>query len=214
VLKLSRSRTETFAREVESLTARRVNLALPLVRLSEATGEFEGLLALRPSESDHQDEKVFLQLKNEVQPAMLRELESKGTVDVLSQVQQQDRINQALILRTETARMSIWNRQGLIKSPEAVPAFAFAKTEDLAHSLDDALRQRQGDLREMNFKALPAFDHMAIFYQEGAGFEPFTLAESEFFKQAYEARVAQRGDNLDPLRLMKEPTTAAKEAGQ
>ena len=214
VLKLSRSRTETFASEIESLAVQRVNLALPLVRLSETTGEFEGLLALRPSEGDHQDEKLFLQLKNEVQPAMLRALEGKGPVDVLSQVQQQDRINQALILRAETARMSIWNRQGLLKGPAAVPAFAFAKNEDFARSLDEALRQRQGDLSVMEFKALPAFDHMAIFYQEGAGFEPSTLRESEFFKQAYEARMAERGDNLDPLRLIKELAGAGKEAGQ
>jgi hypothetical protein len=212
VLKLSRSRTDNFAREVEFLAGQRVDLGTPLLRLGEATGEFEGLLALRASQGDGQDEKLFLELKDKVQPAMLHKLESREAVDILSQLQQQERINQALILRAETQQMSVWNKQGLIKSPVAVPSFAFAKTEVLARSLDGVLGQHQNGLPSMNYKGLPAFDHMVVFYQEGAGLEPSTLQESEFLKAAYEARMAERSDNLDPLGLMRQPASVRTEA--
>jgi hypothetical protein len=55
----------------------------------------------------------------------------------------------------------------------------------------------------MEVKDLPMLDHMAIFYQEGADFEPDFLDGAATYQSAYEQRLKSRPDYIDPLGYMK-----------
>ncbi len=122
---------------------------------------------------------------------------------MVQEVQQQEQINAALIRRRNSFDMSVATQPRLQKDYTIVPGLLLAKDEHIARTLDEVLQHQHGDLPRLEPKGVPFFDHMAFFYQEGADFEPNTLVDREFFENAYQQKLQQRSDNLDPLRSMK-----------
>jgi hypothetical protein len=197
VLRVSRSKDEDFKVEVDRLASGQNNaMQLPFLEIFEAIGGAEASRASR----------LFLRLKNEVQPELLRALVARGSVDISNQLRNQDRISQGAIYLQQTLDMSLATDPGLQKAPTAVPSFIIAKDVVTASNLASIIQQVHiPGLPQMEYKALPMFDHMAIFYQEGADFEPDHLVGAETFRADYEQRMKQRADYLDPLGYMKRP---------
>jgi hypothetical protein len=84
-----------------------------------------------------------------------------------------------------------------------VPSYIAAKDIGTSERLQKALKDRAPDLERIENKSLPMFDHMAVLYQEGAGFAPDDLFDAGAFQKSYDAKMADRADYLDPLRHMK-----------
>jgi hypothetical protein len=198
VLRVSRSKDEDFKVEVDRLASGQNDvMQFPFLEIFDSMAGAEASRASR----------LFLRLKNEVQPQLLRALVSRGSVDISNQLRNQDRIPQAAIYLQQTLDMSLATDPGLQKAPTAVPSFIIAKDELTATNLADTIQQVHiPGLPKMEYKALPMFDHMAIFYQEGTDFEPDHLVGAPTFRADYEQRMKQRPDYLDPLGYMKQPT--------
>jgi len=90
-----------------------------------------------------------------------------------------------------------------------VPSYVVAKDDFTSQNLMDTITQVHiPGLQDMETKSLPMFDHMAIFYQEGADFEPAYLDSADAYRKTYDDRMKLRADYLDPLGYMKQPAAA------
>lgn len=211
VLRLSRSSKEGFPEEIRWLAATRPEIRERFLKVGPA-GDFEGLFAVRLSQDSAADSALFLTLKSLLQPELLRKLEEKGPVDILQEVKAQDRVPQAVSFLKDTLGLSVATGISLVKSHTAVPSFVLARTESIAESLLDELHRHSPDLPPMRPKSLPIFDHMAIFYQEGAKLDPGLLSDADSFRRAYEQRMSDpnyRAELLDPIGVWKRPDPKA-----
>jgi hypothetical protein len=185
----------------------------PLLRIN-ADNEFEGLFAIRVNQ-DYQDSQklhgMFLTLKNMLQPELLRSLESKGPVNIVQEINDQGRVPQAVNLLNNALGMSVATRLALTKTQAAVPSFVIAKDKETAETLlTEHLRKANPDLPPMTTIALPMFDHMAIFYQEGARLSPDELADAPILREAYETRLQQSDpEYLNPLHHLQRQSKGA-----
>jgi hypothetical protein len=69
----------------------------------------------------------------------------------------------------------------------------------------------------MDPKPLPVFDHMAIFYQEGAKLSPESLSDAESFAGHYDRAMKdpnRRPELVDPLGPLKQQAGVSKGAAQ
>jgi hypothetical protein len=98
----------------------------------------------------------------------------------------------------------------LNKDREDVPAFILGRSEAVSMRVDGLARERRPSLPQMRLLGLPMFDHMAIFYQEGAAFAPEDLTDAEIFKAGYEDRKKGNIETLEPLRFLKTAPENAK----
>jgi hypothetical protein len=207
VLRLSRSKAEGFADEIRSLAERKPAPREPLLRIN-TEGEFEGLFAIqlnRDIQDNNRLHGIFVELKDMLQPDLLRALESKGQVNIVSEIADQDRVPQAANLLQETLDLSIATKVSLLKAHGSLASFVVAKDQATASALlDRNLRRYNPDLPPMTAVGLPMFDHMAIFYQEGARMTPDDLYDAEILRKAYEDRLEETTpENVDPLRPLK-----------
>ena len=122
----------------------------------------------------------------------------------------------------DTTSMSLSTRLSLEKNPAAVPSFIVARDEATANSLYQDMQER-ANILPVSRKALPMFDHMVIFYQEGACSVqpgapyhslPDNLTDAPVYKEHFDAKLQDREDNLDPLRQIKSRAATAAEGGQ
>jgi hypothetical protein len=196
VLKISRSRSESFDVEVERLAqGQKEAMQLPFLDIyKQATGN-----------DSNRAGRIFLRLKNDVQPGLLDQLVKKGYVNIAEQLRDQNQIEQATIYLRHALDMSLASHPTLQKSHTAVPSYVVAKDDFTSQNLMDTITQVHiPGLQDMETKALPMFDHMAIFYQEGADFEPAYLDSADAYRKTYDERMKTRPDYLDPLGYMKE----------
>ncbi len=213
ILKLGRSRAETLKDEIVEIGS--VEPTFPRSLLSSDDGRFVGLFAVKDRQEPQDDRQIFLTLKSDLQPGRLRALELKGSVNVLQQIREQERIDQVVNHFRDAQGMSLATKIGLEKSPDAVPSFIVAGTEDTARGLMRDMEQKMGNPPQAKPQALPIFDHMVIFYQEGAcSVQPGTpyqsipdvLTDAPTYRDHYSAKMGLRGDNLDPLSSVKSLT--------
>ncbi len=204
VLKISRSRSESFDVEVDRLAqGQKAAMQLPFLDIFKtATGN-----------DSNRAGRIFLRLKNEVQPGLLDQLVKKGYVNIAEQLRDQNQIEQATIYLRHALDMSLASHPTLQKSHTAVPSYVVAKDDFTSQNLMDTITQVHiPGLQDMETKSLPMFDHMAIFYQEGADFEPAYLDSADAYRKTYEERMKTRPDYLDPLGYMKTTTASTPEA--
>ena len=210
ILKLGRSGNESLASEIESLSSIEPIFAKPLI----ANGEngYVGIFAVKSLQDSGDNRKVFLALKNQIQPQALRALEAKGTVDVVQQIREQARMNQVVDHFRDAQSMSLETRLGLLKNPAAVPSFVLAKDAATAGSLILDMQRAMGNPPPVTAQPLPMFDHMVLFYQEGAcSVQPGTvyqsmpevLSDSSVYREHYDAKMQDSPQNLDPLASTK-----------
>ncbi|MEO8660692.1 MAG: tubulin-like doman-containing protein [Bryobacteraceae bacterium] len=200
VLRVSRSRTLGFDEEVERLAGEQKGaMDLPFLAIFDT---YKGSDANRSN-------RIFLHLKNEMQPSLLQSLVKKGYVNIAEQLREQNQVELATIYLRQTLDMSLATHPTLQKSHTAVPSYIIAKDDLTAANLVSTIQQVQiPGLQEMETKSLPMFDHMVIFYQEGADFEPDRLDSAEAFRKTYNQRMEHRSDYLDPLGYMKKDDKA------
>jgi hypothetical protein len=197
VLRVSRSKSEGFALEVDQLAAERNNaMSLPFLEIFAKT---------RAAEPNRPPNDLFLRLKNEVQPELLRALVSKGYVNIAEQLRDQHQVDQAVIYLRNTLGLSLATHPFLQTSHTAVPSYIIAKDDVTAHQLVETMRQTHAPgLQEMELKQLPMFDHMVIFYQEGADMDPSCLDGADQYRASYDQRMKENPSYLDPLGYMKQ----------
>lgn len=196
VLRVSRSKIEGFAAEVDHLAKERSGaMTLPFLEIFETT---------RAADPSRPPNDLFLRLKKDMQPELLRALVSKGYVNIAEQLRDQGQVDQAVISLRSTLGLSLATHPYLQTSPSAVPSYVIAKDDATAHQLVDTMRQTHAPgLQEMELQQLPMFDHMLIFYQEGADLEPGRLDGADQYRAAYAQRMAENAPYLDPLAYMK-----------
>jgi hypothetical protein len=197
VLRVSRSKSEGFAVEVDQLAAERSNaMNLPFLEI---------FAKARAAEPNRPPNDLFLRLKNEVQPELLRALVSKGYVNIAEQLRDQHQVDQAVIYLRNALGLSLATHPSLQISHTAVPSYIIAKDDVTAHDLVETMRQTHAPgLQEMEQKQLPMFDHMVIFYQEGADMEPANLDGADQYRATYDQRMRENPAYLDPLGYMKQ----------
>ena len=197
VLRVSRSKAEGFAVEVDQLAAERNSaMSLPFLEIFEKT---------RAAEPNRPPNDLFSRLKNDVQPELLRALVSKGYVNIAEQLRDQHQVDQAVIYLRNTLGLSLATHPSLQTSHTAVPSYIIAKDDVTGHHLLETIRQTHTPgLQEMELKQLPMFDHMVIFYQEGADMEPASLDGADQYRATYEQRMKDNPSYLDPLGYMKQ----------
>ncbi len=208
VLRLSRSSSVGFEQEIGELVARPIETSITYLRYAGAES-FEGIFAVTTNQDAEADRQMFLTLKNLVQPELLRRLQAKGPVDIVAEITAQGRVPQAVSTLKDTHALSLATKLSLVKGRAAVPSFICARDLATAERLEKTLRVENPELPEMLPKALPIFDHMAIFYQEGAKLDPDLLADAESFAEKYAAAMAdphRRPELLDPLATLKGPS--------
>jgi hypothetical protein len=210
ILKISRSREEPFQVEIDELSGAEPAFNPPLLKAKD--GNFEGLLAVKERPGPGDNRQIFIGLKNALQPGRLRALEEKGHVDLVSQIRSQDRIHQVVDHFRDAQGMSLATRIPLKKAVAIVPSFVLGASQDSARSLIEEMRQVMGNPPQAAPHPLPMFDHMIIFYQEGACSVqpgeiyqsiPDVLADAAAYREHYDSKMKVRGDNLDPLASMK-----------
>ena len=211
IIRLSRSSGESLIDETEDLARLEPVFDRPL--LANAEGDFSGLFAVKTRHEAHENKHIFRALKNELQPRLLRALEEKGSVDVVKEIRDQERIAQVATHFADAQSMSLSTRIGLTKNPAAVPSYVLARDTKTAQDLIDDLQKAMGNPPQVTAQPLPIFDHMVIFYQEGAcsvqpGQEyqslPGVLRDASVYQEHYAAKMKERSDNLDPLASSKQ----------
>ncbi len=205
VLRLSRSAKVNFDEEIQELASKYPTTRIHFLKVDD-TGHFEGLFAVKIGQDADADQELFLSMKSMLQPEYLRNLESKGPVDIVQEIKAQNRTAQAVSAMKETFSMSLATKLPLVRSHTAVPSFVCARDSATAQRLCDVLRAENPGLPQMQPKALPVFDHMAIFYQEGAKLDPDVLTDSDSFARNYERAMSdqnRRVELLNPLATIK-----------
>ena len=195
ILRVSRSKSEGFDREVMDLATGFADaMDVPLIpMLEKGTGD--------PADRAR---RVFSQLKDQLQPTLLERLIDKGYVNIADQLREQNHIDRAAIYLRQTLDLSLATHPSLQKSTAAVPSYVLARTAKIAQDLVGTITESHiPGLQNMEVKDLPMLDHMAIFYQEGADFEPDFLDGAAAYQSAYEQRLKSRPDYIDPLGYMK-----------
>jgi hypothetical protein len=203
VLKLPRSKRDSFEQEITNLATE--GKAFVRGKYLEFSGDaFSGAFIARGDRSDDHSSKILLALRGPIQSRFLTSLsDPRNTVDIAEQIISQDRLHQAEIHWLNTYELSIATELTLDRRHTTVPSYIAAKDVATSQRLEHEMRQRAPGLEAIENKSLPMFDHMAILYQEGAGFEPDTLFEAGAFRKCFDAKMANRADHLDPLRFMK-----------
>ena len=210
VLKLGRSKSESLKDEVADLATSEPGLQKPLLSITD--GEFAGEFAVKERQESQDNRRMFLAVKNELQSKLLRKLEEKGGVDIVQQIKDQGRTTQVIDHFNDAQAMSLATQPRLKKGPAMVPSFVLAKDTASAQSLINEMQQLMGNPPSVVAQALPMFDHMVMFYQEGAcsvqpNVEyhslPDVLTDAGAYQEHYDAKMQDRPDNLDPLASLK-----------
>jgi hypothetical protein len=214
VLRLTRSANVGFEAEIEEAANRQPETPITYLRTAQ-DGSFEGIFAITADQDAASDAALFLTLKNLLQPEYLRRLEEKGRVDIVQEVMAQNRVGQARLALKDAYGLSLATNLELIRAHTTVPSFVCARDTDTAKRLSEILQNNEPGLPAMQPKALPVFDHMAIFYQEGARLEPARLADAESYQRQYNRAMqdtTRRIELLDPLATVRQRAELAGHA--
>jgi len=214
ILKIGRSRTESLQVEIEELGNAEPHFDRPL--LASLDGNFTGIFAVKERPGPNDNRQIFINLKNALQPARLRALEDKGHVDLVTQIRNEGRTSQVVDHFKDAQAMSLATRIGLKKSPAAVPSFVLGVSQDSARLIMEEMRTVMGNPPVAVPQPLPMFDHMVLFYQEGACSVqpeeeyqsiPDVLSDANIYREHFNSKMKMQSDSLDPLAGMK--TTAS-----
>jgi hypothetical protein len=220
VLKISRSKSETLVSEMEKLSREPVRPNVNLLHTIE--GDFQGLFAVKVRQEVEDNRRIFLALKNDLQAPLLRRIEEYGAINVATEVKNQGRTAQVADHFRDAQAMSVATRIGLVKSPSRVPSFLLARDNATADVLIGELSQALGNPPQVSYQPLSLFDHMIVFYQEGAcSVEPDAeyhafpdvLSDAETYREHYQLKMKVRPDVLDPLGSVKAAAVSAAGGG-
>jgi hypothetical protein len=200
LLKICRSQQEDFAKEIQSLGGR--DPQIPGSQFVSYDGVFSGLLPFQSPPAADFDQQLFFELKNRIQPMLLQQLEHDGAIDIVQQITSQGVVGNAVQRAKAASRLSVPLTVAAATDPQTVPAYALSKTHQVAQNLMQVLREMQRDTPSFEPKALPLFDHMALFYQEGANLDLDKLSHKVSFKSAYEQAKQRDEAVIDPLRQL------------
>jgi hypothetical protein len=202
LLKISRSEGEGFAGEIASL-AKSVNPIEGKDFVDYMSGNYRGILALAGQSGGTARDRIFAELMEGIQPALIQELQKGRTIDIVAEIERQHVIPQVIQRAHATQTLSISTRQKLMIGQDNIPSLLLTKSTQLSNQLDELLRR--SDLAFPNLKKgeLSLFDHMALFYQEGGGFTVEDLLYGDDLKRSYEQARKHNAEAIDPLRLLK-----------
>lgn len=200
LLKICRSQQEDFAKEIQSLAER--DPQIPGMYFVAYDGTFSGLLPFQSSPPADFDQQLFFDLKNRIQPMLLQQLERDGTIDIVQQITNQGVVGSAVQRAKAAARLSVPMTVSAATDPQTVPAYALSKSQQVAQTLMQVLRDAQHDIPNFEPKPLPLFDHMALFYQEGANLDLERLSHKVSFRAAYDQAKQRDEAVIDPLRQL------------
>ena len=200
ILKISRFQNQTFDKEVEELSITAVDLK-PEEYVKLRAGRIEGLFAIGLRPRNNEVNELFSTLKNSIQPALLRKL---GTVDVVQRASEGGVLHLASQRAMVAHQLSLPVNRQLVTGPNGVPMFITAKTQAEADALKNELAAVQQNLPGYQTVETPLLDHMALFYQEGAGIIPEqVMSDAPDFQAEYQAIKQARAEIIDPFRLLK-----------
>jgi hypothetical protein len=210
ILKLPRSSQDTFQREIDSLAAD----AKAYIRrgyLTYRDRKIEGDFIVRGERQEEQGAKIFPRLRGPVQTHFLARL-SRQSFDVVDQIINQERLGHAENLWQGAYDLSLATKLSMARTHTTVPSYIAAGSIHAAERLTSELRSKSVQI-EVDSKALPMFDHMAVFYQEGvvmpsAESLPDELFDADVLREHFGAEVLHRADYVDPLRQMKRHSEA------
>jgi hypothetical protein len=143
---------------------------------------------------------------------LIQRLQAEGPIDIVQEIQRQGVAGTAAQRGMVTQELSITVRQPLMVGKENVPSFVLAKSDQVATAVIDTLRRVNKAFPDLAPKALPLFDHLALFYQDGGKVDTDILKHAGDMREAYERVQAEDAAVVDPLRLLKTaagPTTSA-----
>jgi hypothetical protein len=205
VLKMSRSEHIDFNREIQNLAEK--SPAIPeheLIDLSE-TG-WSGIFGFSVIPEKDEDRRAFMILKDRLQPALLRELEKGGTVNVVQEVDRRGLLQQVVQRGALTQRLSVPVKMPLATDPDVVPSYLFASSSSTAEQLKSMCRLAEQAFPDFQPQALPIFDHLAVFYQEGARLRPEYLMDADDFTNAFNVEKTANSLIVDPLSELRSST--------
>jgi hypothetical protein len=205
VLKISRSQQIKFAAEIAEFAHTKLDLEDSFFLSTDEEGTLTGTFAMPLDQRPTQVVQLFSTLLSKIQPQMLTAVERNGPVNIGREIIEQG-MTAATAQRANVAhQLSVSVLGALAVEPNAVPAYILAKDEAAAASILAELNTRQQHIPPYQPKALPLFDHMAIFLQEGAKLSPDELRHASDFAMAYNASMAQpRGPEIiDPFRFAR-----------
>jgi hypothetical protein len=212
VLKMSRSEHIDFNKEVQNLTEKRPDIPEhELIDLPEAG--WTGLFGFSMIPEKDEDRRTFIALKDRLQPALLRELEKGGTVNVVQEVDRRGLLQQVVQRGTVTQRLSIPVKMPLATDPDVVPSYLFASSSSMAEQLKNMCRAADQAFPDFQPQALPIFDHLAVFYQEGARLRPEYLMDADDFSSALDAEKRANTLIVDPLRELRASAESSAAVG-
>ncbi|MCU1285318.1 MAG: hypothetical protein JWO13_1668 [Acidobacteriales bacterium] len=205
VLKISRSQQIKFAAEIAELSTRPIELDDSFFLASDEEGHLTGSFAIPIDQRSNQAIKLFSDLRSKLQPQMLIAVEQHGPVNIVREITEQGMIPATAQRANVAHQLSISVLGALAVEPNAVPSYVLAKDEISAMSILTECNARQQHIPPYQTKALPLFDHMAIFHQEGARLSPDDLRHAQDFATALEAAFTQPNgrDITDPYHLIK-----------
>lgn len=205
VLKISRSQQVKFATEISELARTKIDLDDSFFMSTDEEGNLIGTFAIPLEQRPTQVVELLSTLLLKLQPQMLTAVERNGPVNIAREIIEQG-MTAATAQRAKVAHdLSLSVLGALAVQPDAVPSYILAKDEAAAASILAECNARQQHVPPYQTKALPLFDHMAIFHQEGAGLSPEELRHAADFETALDATLAQpRGPEItDPFRSQR-----------
>jgi hypothetical protein len=211
LLKISRSPDRRFSQEIQELAPLDPQIAGTEYVRYEQTGP-SGFLPFGPQLRPDEKERVFHDLRRRIQPMLIQRLQAEGPIDIVQEIQRQGVAGTAAQRGMVTQELSITVRQPLMVGKENVPSFVLAKSDQVATAVIDTLRRVNKAFPDLAPKALPLFDHLALFYQDGGKVDTDILKHAGDMREAYERVQAEDAAVVDPLRLLKTaagPTTSA-----
>jgi hypothetical protein len=200
ILKIPRFQNQGFDKEIEELAAVSPEIH-PDEQIRLQAGNLEGLFAISLRPRNNEVGELFNTVKMRIQPDLLRRL---GPVDVVQRASDGGMLHLAAQRAMVAHELSLPVNRQLVTGPNGVPMLMTAKTQMEADALKRALSQVQQNMPDYQPVETPLLDHIAIFYQEGAGIIPEeVMSDAPEFEAEYRKIAQVRPEIIDPLRLLK-----------
>lgn len=202
LLKVSRSEGNGFADEITDLAK-----SLPSISgkdfVDYEDGNFTGMFCLTGHAEGSAKGRLFEELIERIQPALIYQLEKGGSIDIVTEIERQHICPQVAQRAHETQVLSLSTRHELMIGEYNVPSLLLTKSILSSNRLEQLLRKSDAAFPILHKDELPLFDHLALFYQEGGKFNLDSLLYGDDLKRSFD-EVRKADESItDPLRSLK-----------
>ena len=166
-------------------------------------GKIIGMLSCVGEGGSNSTDNLFQELIDRTQPQLIQELQKGGPIDIVTEVEKQHVSPQVALRARETQTLSLTTRQDLMIGGNNVPSYILTKSAGSSARLEKLLRISDANFPSLHQHELPLFDHMALFYQEGAKFNLDSLQFGDDLRRSFNEAKKEDEAVLDPLRLLK-----------